>query len=66
MRTSLVVVGVILLLLGAVWALQGADLLTGSSMSGNSFWLGVGAVLLVVGLAVAALGARSPSRTKTA
>jgi uncharacterized integral membrane protein len=42
--------GVILLLLGLVWALQGVDVLGGSGMSGQSQWLFIGAVVGIFGL----------------
>lgn len=63
MRTVFVVLGVIALLVGAVWSLQGAGMLMGSFMSGSPMWLGIGIVLVVVGLVLAAFGARSPSRS---
>ncbi|MEO8686447.1 MAG: hypothetical protein ABI414_16590 [Devosia sp.] len=44
------IVGVILLALGAVWTLQGANVLAGSVMSGQSQWLYIGIVLIVVAL----------------
>ena len=44
------IVGVVLLLMGAVWTLQGANVLAGSVMSGQSQWLYIGIVLVVVGL----------------
>ena len=43
------VLGVLLLLVGAVWTLQGAGLLPGSVMTGSRFWLVVGVVCLVTG-----------------
>lgn len=66
MRTVLVGIGVIALLVGIVWTLQGANVIMGSGMSGSSFWLAVGVILLVVGLALAGWGARAPSTKKTA
>ncbi len=66
MRTVFVGVGVIALLVGIVWTLQGANVLMGSVMSGSSFWLGTGIVLLAVGLAVAGWGIRSPPSKKAA
>lgn len=63
MRTAFVILGVIALLLGAVWTLQGAGILMGSFMSGSPLWLGIGIVLVVVGLVLATFGARSPSRS---
>ena len=44
------IVGVVLLLMGAVWTLQGANVLAGSVMSGQSQWLYIGIALVVVGL----------------
>ncbi|MDB5588977.1 MAG: hypothetical protein JWP26_3947 [Devosia sp.] len=44
------IVGVVLLLIGALWTLQGSNVLAGSAMSGQSQWLYIGIVLLVVGL----------------
>ena len=46
------IVGVVLLLLGGLWTLQGANVLAGSIMSGQSQWLYIGIVLVVVGLGV--------------
>ncbi len=66
MRTVFVGIGVLSLLVGVVWTLQGADVLMGSVMSGSSFWLGAGLVLLVVGLVLAGWGARAPSTKKAA
>lgn len=66
MRAAFVAIGVIALLVGFVWTLQGADVLLGSVMSGSTFWLGAGIVLLVVGLALAGWGARAPSAKKPA
>ena len=42
--------GVLLLLLGLVWVLQGLDVLGGSSMSGQSQWLLIGALVALVGM----------------
>jgi hypothetical protein len=54
------VLGVLLLLVGAVWTLQGANLLGGSFMSGSRMWLVIGLVALVAGavLLVRAVRAR--------
>ena len=66
MRTLFVGAGLIAALVGVVWTLQGADVLMGSVMSGSSFWLAVGVVLLIVGLILAGWGVRAPSAKKTA
>jgi uncharacterized membrane protein SirB2 len=46
------VLGVLLLLVGAVWTLQGANVLPGSFMTGSRFWLVVGLVCVVAGVAL--------------
>ncbi len=58
MRWVGIVLGIVLALIGAVWLLQGLDVLPGSGMSGQSFWAIVGLVVLVAGVALAYLGAR--------
>lgn len=46
------VLGVLLLIVGAVWTLQGANLIGGSFMSGSRMWLVIGVVLLIAGVAL--------------
>ncbi len=57
-------VGIIFVLLGSVFALQGDGVLGGSGMSNNPFWLYAGSVIAVLGVAIAGLavwmGSRSP------
>jgi hypothetical protein len=45
------IVGVVLVLLGGPWTLQGSNVLAGSAMSGQSQWLYIGLIAVVVGLA---------------
>lgn len=52
------VVGIIVALVGMVWALQGFGVLGGSGMSGKGLWAGIGSFLVVIGLVVAASGRR--------
>ena len=52
MRIVLNVVGVVLVLLGGLWTLQGANMLAGSFMSGQPMWLYIGIIVLIVGLGV--------------
>lgn len=52
----LTTVGVILIIAGVIWALQGFGEIGGSFMSGNSVWAVIGPVVAVAGLALAALG----------
>jgi len=58
MHVSKLVGGVVLLLLGGVWALQGAGVLGGSGMSGHAQWLLIGAVVAAVGLWLIRAGLR--------
>ncbi len=64
MRAVVVVVGVIIILLGVVWVLQGAGVLAGSFMSNDPTWLWIGAVTSVVGLALLIVGIRLPGRSR--
>ena len=52
MKIVKTIVGVIMLLAGIVWTLQGANLLGGSVMSGQSQWLYIGIVVGLAGLAL--------------
>jgi LPXTG-motif cell wall-anchored protein len=50
MKLMLTILGVLLILVGGVWLLQGLNVLLGSVMSGQSQWTVIGAALLVVGI----------------
>ena len=50
------IVGILLILFGTVFALQGDSVLPGSAMSGVTFWLYAGSVILVIGLVLVVLG----------
>ena len=64
-RIALVVVGVIALLIGGVFAGQGLNLIPGSFMTGDRTWLYIGLVIVVVGLVLVSLGLRRPGRGRT-
>jgi hypothetical protein len=64
--TAKVAAGVVLLLLGSVFALQGYGTLGGSAMSNNSFWLYAGSLIALVGLVIIALGVRSGKKPQAA
>jgi hypothetical protein len=49
MRVVLKVAGVLLMLIGAVWFLQGINVLPGSFMTGQTQWAIYGGVTFVVG-----------------
>ena len=53
-----VVAGVVLVLLGLLWTLQGVGVIEGSSMSGTTTWSVIGPVVLLVGAVVASVGIR--------
>ena len=61
-RTVLIVVGAIILVIGAIFAGQGANLIPGSSMTGSHFWLSVGLVMAVVGIVLVLVGLLSRRR----
>lgn len=44
------VLGLLLLLTGVVWIGQGTNLITGSSMTGSTFWAVTGALCVVLGI----------------
>lgn len=53
-----VVAGVVLVLLGLLWTLQGFDVIEGSSMSGTTTWSIIGPIVLLVGAFVTSVGLR--------
>ena len=61
MRIASIVVGVLLLIVGCIWFLQGINVLPGSFMTGQPKWAVYGAlsVLAGVGLLVSARRQRS-------
>jgi len=66
MRLIFVVFGVLILLAGGVWALQGAGFIPGSFMSNDPTWLWIGAITAVLGLGVLTFGIwsrRTPKHT---
>lgn len=61
-RITFVIVGVIALIVGAVFAGQGANLIPGSSMTGDRMWLYIGLIVAIVGIILIVLGLRRPKR----
>lgn len=55
-RWSSLIAGIVCLLLGTIWALQGIGLIGGSFMSRQLLWTGIGAVVAVIGLVLAYRG----------
>ncbi len=59
MRNGLLTaVGVVLVIAGVIWALQGFGVIGGSFMSGDSVWAIIGPIVALAGLAIAAIGLR--------
>ena len=58
MRIALNVIGILCLLSGSVWILQGINVLPGSFMTGQTKWAMYGALLAVVGIALLISGRR--------
>ena len=61
MRVALFVVGLLVLLIGAVFAGQGLGFIPGSFMTGDMKWFWIGLAMIVVGLALGVGGLRSGS-----
>ncbi len=56
MRWASLTVGVLCVIVGTVWILQGAGILLGSVMTGQRVWLGIGIVVVFGGLFLALRG----------
>lgn len=44
--------GILLVLVGTVWTLQGLNVLGGSAMSGSPLWATIGPIVLIAGVAL--------------
>jgi hypothetical protein len=51
MRIVMNIIGVLLILLGSIWILQGMNVLLGSPMSGQTRWAMRGGILIFAGIA---------------
>ena len=56
MKTLLYVIGSLLILGGAVWFLQGINVLPGSFMTGDPQWAVNGAISIVIGIGLIVFG----------
>ena len=50
MRVAMIIAGVLSLLLGSVWILQGINVLPGSFMTGQTKWAIYGCLLVIIGI----------------
>jgi len=63
-RTGSAAIGVLVLLVGAVFAGQGLGYIRGSFMTGDMHWFWIGGAMVVAGLAIlAATFVRRPNKT---
>lgn len=58
MKPLWVVAGVVLVLMGLVWTLQGFDVIGGSPMSGTTTWSIIGPIVMLAGAALVWVGIR--------
>jgi len=63
MRILLNVVGILCVLSGCIWFLQGINVIPGSFMTGQTRWAIYGGLLLIVGIGVLTLANRSRVKT---
>lgn len=64
-KTVLIVLGILLILGGSVWILQGVNILPGSFMTGQIRWAVYGSIAAVVGIGLIVLAKwRKPSIPK--
>jgi hypothetical protein len=55
-RTLTISLGVVMVVVGALWTLQGLGYVKGSSMTGNDTWAIVGPIVAGLGVALAYTG----------
>lgn len=61
MRIAMMIAGVLLLFVGCVWILQGVNVLPGSFMTGQTKWAVIGAITVIVGIALIVFSRRGGS-----
>ncbi|HVQ49970.1 MAG TPA: hypothetical protein VMS92_07980 [Mycobacterium sp.] len=61
MRIALIIVGIVVAAFGTLWALQGFGVIGGSPMSNTTTWSIIGPIVALIGIAIAAGGARRKS-----
>ncbi len=59
MRAGLIVAGVVLVVIGCVFTLQGLGYLAGSPMTGVELWAVIGPILVVIGIVLIVQAART-------
>jgi hypothetical protein len=61
-KAVLVALGVLLTVAGVVWTLQGLGYISGSSMTGSTFWALVGPIVAAFGVSLLYVTFRRPQR----
>lgn len=61
MKTVRLIIGILLVLMGGIWTLQGINVLPGSFMTGQIRWAVYGGIAAVAGLVLIVLGGRKKS-----
>ena len=61
MRIALTISGVLSLLVGCIWILQGINILPGSFMTGQTKWAVFGALAVIVGIGLLVVASRRAS-----
>jgi hypothetical protein len=64
MRIILSIVGILLILMGGVWFLQGINILPGSFMTGQIRWAVYGAIAILAGIVVMVFANRRRKTTQ--
>lgn len=57
-KNLLTPVGVLLVLVGGLWTLQGLDVIGGSGMSGQTLWAVIGPIVALAGVGLIVVGIR--------
>jgi hypothetical protein len=57
-RVAVILIGLVMVVIGAIWTFQGLGYLKGSPMTGVTFWATVGPVVAGLGVALAIVGWR--------
>lgn len=61
-RTLPITLGVLMVVIGALWTVQGLGYLEGSAMTGVAMWAIIGPIVAGLGVALAYVGGRRPRR----
>ena len=62
MKIAMLIVAAVLIVLGALWALQGLGVIGGCAMSGNTMWAVIGPIVVIVGIGVGLVALRRGRR----